>query len=92
MSIPKSKYFHLHSVNNRFMLKSMNAKDTARLIEATGGNKAFAVQLGIDRDPTYQQRVYQWKQRGLSSKFFMQHQNTIKRLARKYGVRIVLVP
>lgn len=48
----------------------MNAEQSRKLIEAAGGNKAFALLIGIDvvNDPNYAFRVAQWKKRGIPSK------------------------
>ena len=48
----------------------MNPEDSRKLIEAAGGNKAFALQIGIDvvNDPNYAFRVSMWKKRGIPSK------------------------
>jgi len=70
----------------------MNAKDTRNLVELTGGNKAFACELGIVTEPGYQQRINRWKHRGISAGCMWMYQRDIKRLARKHGIRIVLVP
>jgi hypothetical protein len=45
----------------------MNAEESRSLIEAAGGNKAFAMQLGIDvlNDKYYASRISQWKLRGI---------------------------
>lgn len=44
----------------------MNAEQSRKLIEAAGGNKAFAMQLGLDvADPKYAARISQWKRRGI---------------------------
>lgn len=48
----------------------MTPDESRRLIEAAGGNKAFALQIGIDvvNDPNYAYRVAQWKRRGIPPK------------------------
>lgn len=48
----------------------MTADESKRLIDAAGGNKAFALQIGIDlaNDPNYASRIAQWKRRGIPPK------------------------
>lgn len=48
----------------------MTPEDSRKLIEAAGGNKAFAMQIGIDvvNDPNYAFRVSMWKKRGIPAK------------------------
>lgn len=48
----------------------MTADESRQLIEAAGGNKAFALLIGINvlADPNYAYRVSQWKRRGIPPK------------------------
>lgn len=45
----------------------MTPEETRRLIDAAGGNKAFAMQLGIDvvSNEKYASRVSWWRKRGI---------------------------
>jgi hypothetical protein len=45
----------------------MTPEETSRLIDAAGGNKAFALLIGIDvlTDTKYASRVSQWRKRGI---------------------------
>lgn len=51
----------------------MTPDESRRLIEAAGGNKAFAMQIGIDvvADPNYAYRISQWKRRGIPPKILV---------------------
>lgn len=57
----------------------MTPDDTRKLIDAAGGNKAFAMQLGIDivNDPAYVYRVSAWRRRGLPPKVELEKLNEI---------------
>lgn len=48
----------------------MTPQESRALIDACGGNRAFAIQLGIDLavDPNYMYRVGMWKIRGIPPK------------------------
>jgi hypothetical protein len=61
----------------------MNPEDTAELIRKAGGNKAFARFLGIDDTPWHEQRICNWKQRGLPAAVHLLHYQKIRRLLRR---------
>lgn len=63
----------------------MDSTQTTSLIEAAGGDTAFAKLLGIDVEPGFQQRVNNWKRRGIPASVVLDHYDTIKRLQK--GVR-----
>lgn len=58
----------------------MTPKETARLIEAAGGDHKFATLLGIAGEKNYRQRVNNWKRRGIPSDVFVGHYDLIQRL------------
>jgi DNA-binding transcriptional regulator YdaS (Cro superfamily) len=58
----------------------MNAKETAKLIDSVGGDSAFARLLGIDREEFAQQKVNNWKRRGLPPKVELEHYELLKKL------------
>lgn len=55
-------------------------KQAVRIIELAGGPTAFAKLLGLDGDEGIQQRVNNWKRRGLPSDVVLAHYDTIKKL------------
>lgn len=63
----------------------MDASQATRLIDVAGGDTAFAKLLGIDADPGFQQRVNNWKRRGLPPAVVLDHYDTIKQLQKKLG-------
>lgn len=58
----------------------MDPERATRIIEHAGGDTAFAKLLGLDMDDGFQQRVNNWKRRGLPSDVVLAHYDTIKRL------------
>lgn len=62
---------------------AMDTNETRALIVAAGGDKAFAKLLGIDSKKGYQQRVNNWKRRGMPDRIELQHMATIRQLQRK---------
>lgn len=58
----------------------MNKEQTQIVINAAGGDSAFARLLGIDSHPGFQQRVNNWKRRGMPSDVVLEHYETISRL------------
>lgn len=58
----------------------MDPKETERLIEAAGGDSKFAELLGIHQKPGYQQRVNNWKRRGMPAHVVLAHYDEIKEL------------
>lgn len=65
----------------------MSPAETTSLIGAAGGDSAFARLLGIDGQPGYQQRVNNWKRRGIPPSVVIEHYDTIQRLSREQGVK-----
>lgn len=60
----------------------MDPQQTVRLIEAAGGDSAFAELLGLDKKEGYQQRVNNWKRRGIPPQVILDHLEVIKKLQR----------
>ena len=60
----------------------MNANETYKIIEAAGGDSAFARLLGLDKTPGFQQRVNNWKRRGMPAAVVLEHRKKIDRLRR----------
>lgn len=65
-----------------FTIRGMDAKETSKLIEAVGGDAAFARLIGIAGDPGFIQRVNNWKRRGLPPAVMLEHQDVINALRR----------
>lgn len=61
----------------------MDKDEAVALIEAAGGNKAFAELLGLASDPGYMQRVSNWRDRGIPARVILEHQIVIEALRRK---------
>lgn len=61
----------------------MDAQSTKEIIEKAGGDAAFARLLGIDTKPGYQQRVNNWKRRGMPGSVAYEHYSVIQTLARQ---------
>ena len=61
----------------------MDDKESAEIINAAGGNAAFAQLLGLELKPGYQQRVNNWKRRGIPPRVILDHQIIIESLRRK---------
>lgn len=57
----------------------MDAKQTEELINRVGGDIAFAKLLGIDSGP-FQQRVNNWKRRGLPAAVEVKHYEVLMTL------------
>jgi hypothetical protein len=64
----------------------MDKEEATALIEAAGGNTAFAELLGITDDPGFQQRVSNWRERGIPARVILEHQLVIEALRRKVKV------
>lgn len=60
----------------------MGPEDTVRLIDAVGGDTAFARLLGITETKGYQQRVNNWKRRGIPARVALSHHDQLQRLQR----------
>lgn len=58
----------------------MDKIETRELIEAAGGDRAFARLLGLDTAPGYQQRINNWKRRGMPAAVVLDHLETIQAL------------
>ena len=59
----------------------MDPQSTKAIIEEAGGDAAFARLLGIDKKPGFQQRVNNWKRRGIPGSVAYEHYSVIQRLA-----------
>lgn len=55
----------------------MTPEESARLIEAAGGDREFAKLLGIDGEDGSAQRVNNWKRRGIPAAVLLEHQAVI---------------
>jgi hypothetical protein len=62
----------------------MTPIDACKVIEAAGGDTAFAKLLGLDDDGAVQ-RVNNWKRRGMPSDVILKHYSLIKKLAAQSG-------
>ena len=62
------------------MVCSMTPSQTSELIKAAGGVSAFARLLGLDAESGYQQRVNNWKHRGIPPAVILEHYDTIRGL------------
>ena len=60
----------------------MDAQETSLIIDAAGGDTAFARLLGLDQTPGYQQRVNNWKRRGIPAQVVLDHLPSIEFLRR----------
>ena len=58
----------------------MDKNETREIIEAAGGDRAFARLLGLDTTPGYQQRINNWKRRGMPAAVVLDHLATIQSL------------
>jgi hypothetical protein len=58
----------------------MTPEESVVLIERAGGDSAFGRLLGIDRFPHWQQRVNNWKRRGIPSEVVVDHYDVITEL------------
>lgn len=58
----------------------MDAEQTKSLIAAAGGDSAFAKLLGLDSGPGYQQRVNNWKRRGIPASVVLENYDLIQQL------------
>jgi hypothetical protein len=70
----------------------MNAEESRALIEAAGGNKAFAMQLGIDiiNDRFYASRISQWRKRGIPPRVQIEKKKQLARIRQSAMQRGVL--
>jgi DNA-binding transcriptional regulator YdaS (Cro superfamily) len=58
----------------------MTKSQTKRLIQAAGGDAAFAKLLGIEQQEGVAQRVNNWKRRGMPSAVELEHYEKIQEL------------
>lgn len=50
------------------------------LIALAGGDTSFGRLLGIDQLPKFQQRVNNWKRRGMPAEIVLEHYGTLQKL------------
>lgn len=67
---------------NMVFNSDMDPKETSQLITEAGGDSAFARLLGIDQAPGFQQRVNNWKRRGMPAAVVLEHLKQIEGLRR----------
>ena len=60
----------------------MNTHESRKIIEAAGGDRAFARLLGLELRPGIQQRINNWKRRGIPAAVLLRHFDAIDRLRR----------
>lgn len=58
----------------------MDPTETIAIIDAAGGDTAFGKLLGIDETEGFQQRVNNWRRRGMPSAVVVEHYELIQRL------------
>lgn len=58
----------------------MTPNETSDLIDRAGGDAAFGRLLGIDQGDGWQQRVNNWRRRGLPAAVELEHYETIRSL------------
>jgi hypothetical protein len=61
----------------------MTPRETSELIEVAGGDSAFAKLLGIDGQPGVNQRVNNWKRRGMPPSVELDHYQIIQNLKKR---------
>lgn len=61
----------------------MDKDETVALIDFAGGDSEFARLLGIDGDDGHQQRVNNWKRRGMPAAVVLEHFEVIRDLQAK---------
>ena len=65
-----------------FIVPGMDPTEARALITAAGGDTAFARFLGIGEDDGFQQRVNNWKRRGIPSAVVVRHYEALEQLRR----------
>lgn len=55
-------------------------QEAAMLIALAGGDTSFGRLLGIDQLPKFQQRVNNWKRRGMPAEIVLEHYGTLQKL------------
>lgn len=70
----------------------MTPEESSRLIDAAGGNKAFAIALGVDitTDKHYASRISQWRKRGIPPRVQLEHRRKLADLKNSAAQRGVL--
>jgi hypothetical protein len=63
----------------------MTPAESTLVIAAAGGDTAFGELLGINSSPGFQQRINNWKRRGIPSAVMVEHFDTIRQLRDKAG-------
>lgn len=58
----------------------MTPAESTRLIDKAGGNTGFAALLGITEQPGFQQRVTNWRRRGIPAAVVLEHQDKLRAL------------
>jgi hypothetical protein len=64
----------------------MDKNETCRLIDAAGGDKPFAERLGLTDRRGYQQRVNNWRRRGMPASVVLDHLDVIREIQRQSRV------
>lgn len=59
----------------------MTPAESARIIEAAGGDTEFAKLLGLTEAPGFKQRVNNWKRRGIPADVILANYDAIQQLA-----------
>jgi hypothetical protein len=59
----------------------MKPDESEKLIATAGGNVKFAELLGIQNEPGYQQRVNNWKRRGIPAAVVLEHHDVFRSLS-----------
>lgn len=67
-------------INAAFILRVVTPSESTAIIQAAGGNSQFGRLIGIDGEPGWQQRVNNWKRRGIPAAIELEHYDTIARL------------
>ena len=65
----------------------MNESESRKLIDVAGGLAEFAKLLGVDKGDYWQQRVNNWRTRGIPSAVILEHYDTIQKLRAQLPVR-----
>ena len=58
----------------------MDPTESAELIDKAGGDTKFGRLLGIDRTDGFQQRIHNWRSRGIPAAVVLEHLNVIEEL------------
>lgn len=60
----------------------IDTEQSAKLIDASGGPRAFAMHLGLGIDDRAYRRVFGWRKRGIPPRIQLDHRLTIRKLQR----------